>query len=102
MKPDFANTTQIIHTEQQMRSNGIQCDSKLREVRQSSLTYFPLESNGSSLRQKKTIIFHSIYMCYFQNTNKLGDRNTELLGPNHLMNRTVGIFTAQERQETLN
>ena len=53
MKPDFANTRQIIHTEQKMRSNAIQCDSNFREIMQSSLMCFPLENNGSSLRVKE-------------------------------------------------
>lgn len=69
MKPDFANTTQIIHTEQKMRSDGIQCDSKFREVMQSSPTYFPLESNGSSLRIKENYYFsfnlHVLFSNYY-------------------------------------
>lgn len=67
MKPDFANTTQIIHTEHKMRSNGIHCDSKFREVMQSSLMYFQIESNGNSLRIKENYYFSFNLHVLFSN-----------------------------------
>ena len=67
MKSDFANTVQIIHTEHEMRSDGIQCDSRFREVMQSSLMYFQLESNSNSLRIKENYYFSFNLHVLFSN-----------------------------------